>query len=70
MASPEISDLIVVGAGPAGLQAAVFAESEGLDTLVLDSGIQIGGQAGTSQWVENDGAFPNGISGRDMMGHG
>ncbi|MFG1795846.1 FAD-dependent oxidoreductase [Nocardia sp. NPDC049149] len=55
-------DLIVVGAGPAGLGAAVYGASEGLSTLVLDS-IAIGGQAGTSSRIENYLGFPSGISG-------
>jgi len=58
-------DLTVIGAGPAGLAAAVYAASEGLDTLVLD-GITIGGQAASSSRIENYLGFPSGISGSDL----
>ena len=57
-----ICDLVIVGAGPAGLGAAVYAASEGLDTLVIDQG-PIGGQAGTSSMIRNYLGFPRGISG-------
>jgi thioredoxin reductase (NADPH) len=60
-----LSDLIVVGSGPAGLAAAVYGASEGLDTISLD-GYAIGGQAGTSSRIENYVGFPNGISGEDL----
>jgi thioredoxin reductase (NADPH) len=63
---PEhIYDLVVVGAGPAGLAAAVYAASEGLDVLLADS-MAAGGQAGTSSWIENYLGFPAGISGADL----
>jgi thioredoxin reductase (NADPH) len=58
----RIRDLIVVGAGPAGLAAGVYAASEGLDVLVLDTGTP-GGQAGSSSKIENYLGFPTGISG-------
>ena len=58
----RIRDLIVVGAGPAGLAAAVYAASEGLDVLVLETGTP-GGQAGSSSRIENYLGFPTGISG-------
>ncbi|MET0991401.1 MAG: FAD-dependent oxidoreductase [Lacisediminihabitans sp.] len=58
-------DLTVIGAGPAGLAAAVYAASEGLDTLVLD-GITIGGQAASSSRIENYLGFPSGISGSEL----
>jgi len=60
-------DLVVVGAGPAGLAAAVYAASEGLDTLVIE-GLAPGGQAGTSSKIENYLGFPTGISGQALAG--
>lgn len=59
--------LVVVGAGPAGLAAAVYAASEGLDTLILES-LAPGGQAGTSSKIENYLGFPTGISGQALAG--
>jgi thioredoxin reductase (NADPH) len=58
-------DLVVVGAGPAGLSAAVYGASEGLSTLVLESAA-IGGQAGTSSRIRNFLGFPAGISGGEL----
>jgi thioredoxin reductase (NADPH) len=58
----RLRDVIVVGAGPAGLAAAVYAASEGLDVLVLETGTP-GGQAGSSSKIENYLGFPTGISG-------
>lgn len=58
-------DLTIVGAGPAGLAAAVYAASEGLDTVVLES-YAPGGQAGSSSLIENFFGFPTGISGGDL----
>jgi Thioredoxin reductase len=58
-------DVIVVGAGPAGLAAAVYAASEGLDVLVIESNVP-GGQAGSSSKIENYLGFPAGISGQDL----
>ena len=58
-------DLIVVGAGPAGLSAAVYGASEGLSTLVLES-TAMGGQAGTSSRIRNFLGFPAGISGGEL----
>jgi thioredoxin reductase (NADPH) len=58
----EVYDLVVVGAGPAGLAAAVYGASEGLATLVVDAEA-IGGQAGTSSMIRNYLGFPRGISG-------
>jgi thioredoxin reductase (NADPH) len=63
--SEMIYDVIVVGAGPAGLAAAVYAASEGLCTLVIES-IAPGGQAGTSSKIENYLGFPTGISGQRL----
>ena len=62
-----VRDLIIVGAGPAGLAAAVYAASEGLDVLVLE-GTAPGGQAGTSSRIENYLGFPTGISGQALAG--
>jgi thioredoxin reductase (NADPH) len=58
-------DLAIVGAGPAGLAAAVYAASEGLNTVVLES-YAPGGQAGSSSLIENFFGFPTGISGGDL----
>ncbi|MGA7240960.1 MAG: FAD-dependent oxidoreductase [Bryobacteraceae bacterium] len=62
-----VYDLIVVGAGPSGLAAAVYGASEGLNVLVLE-GNSPGGQAGTSSRIENYLGFPMGISGQDLTG--
>ncbi|MFZ0313813.1 MAG: FAD-dependent oxidoreductase [Candidatus Korobacteraceae bacterium] len=61
----QVRDLIVVGAGPAGLAAAVYAASEGLDVLVVETSSP-GGQAGTSSRIENYLGFPMGISGGEL----
>lgn len=58
----RVRDVIVVGAGPAGLAAAVYSASEGLDVLVLETGTP-GGQAGSSSKIENYFGFPTGVSG-------
>ena len=60
-----LSDLTIVGAGPAGLAAAVYAASEGLNTVVLE-GYAPGGQAGSSSLIENFFGFPTGVSGGDL----
>jgi len=65
----EPADLIVVGTGPAGLAAAVYGASEGLQTVAVDD-IAIGGQAGTSSRIENYLGFPTGISGGDLAFRG
>ena len=61
----RVRDVVVVGAGPAGLAAAVYGASEGLDVLVLDSHAP-GGQAGSSSRIENYLGFPTGISGQEL----
>ena len=63
--SLHIHDVVIVGAGPAGLAAAVYGASEGLDTLVIDSR-GVGGQAGTSSRIENYVGFPTGVSGSEL----
>jgi len=63
----RVNDLVIVGAGPAGLAAAVYGASEGLDVLVLESSSP-GGQAGSSSRIENYLGFPTGISGLDLTG--
>jgi thioredoxin reductase (NADPH) len=65
LAEKDVHDLIVVGAGPAGLAAAVYAASEGLGVLVVE-GSAPGGQAGSSSRIENYLGFPGGISGQDL----
>jgi thioredoxin reductase (NADPH) len=61
----EVADTVIVGAGPSGLAAAVYAASEGLCTVILDD-TAIGGQAGSSSRIENYLGFPTGISGGDL----
>jgi thioredoxin reductase (NADPH) len=63
----HVRDLVIVGAGPSGLAAAVYAASEGLDVLVLESNAP-GGQAGSSSKIENYLGFPTGISGQELAG--
>jgi thioredoxin reductase (NADPH) len=63
----QLRDLLIVGAGPAGLAAAVYGASEGLDVLVLESNSP-GGQAGSSSKIENYLGFPTGISGQELAG--
>ncbi len=65
LARREEVDLVVVGAGPAGLGAAVYGASEGLDTLVVE-GTALGGQAGASRRIENYLGFPAGIAGSEL----
>jgi thioredoxin reductase (NADPH) len=62
-------DVLVVGGGPAGIAAAVYAGSEGMSALVLED-LAIGGQAGTSSRIENYMGFPTGISGADLCWRG
>jgi len=61
----ELYDVVIVGAGPAGLTAAVYAASEGLRTVVVER-VAPGGQAGTSARIENYPGFPQGISGAEL----
>jgi thioredoxin reductase (NADPH) len=61
----DLVDLTVIGSGPAGLGAAVYGASEGLDTVLLDA-IGIGGQAAASSRIENYLGFPSGLSGQDL----
>ena len=63
----EEVDLLVIGGGPAGLGAAVYGASEGLNTLVIDSNA-LGGQAGSSRRIENYLGFPAGVSGSELTG--
>jgi thioredoxin reductase (NADPH) len=63
----RIRDVVIVGAGPAGLAAAVYAASEGLDALVVESNSP-GGQAASSSRIENYLGFPTGISGQELAG--
>jgi len=63
----HVRDLVIVGAGPAGLAAAVYGASEGLDVLVIEADSP-GGQAGSSSRIENYLGFPTGIPGQDLAG--
>jgi thioredoxin reductase (NADPH) len=67
--SQAIYDVAVVGAGPSGLAAAVYAASEGLSTIVIE-GTAPGGQAGTSSKIENYLGFPTGVSGQQLASRG
>jgi thioredoxin reductase (NADPH) len=64
--SSQVHDLVIVGAGPAGLAAALYGASEGLRTMVVEDRA-IGGQAGTSSMIRNYPGFPRGISGGDLV---
>lgn len=65
--STHLRDLVIVGAGPSGLAAAVYGASEGLDVLVLENSAP-GGQAGASSRIENYLGFPTGITGQELAG--
>jgi len=61
----DTCDVVIIGAGPAGLAAAVYAASEGLSTVVLET-VMPGGQAGTSPMIRNYPGFPHGLTGEDL----
>lgn len=65
----RLYDLIIIGAGPSGIAAAVYASSEGIKTLVIDR-VGPGGQAGSSSKIENFIGFPSGLSGSDLANRG
>ena len=69
IADDAVVDVLIVGAGPAGVAAAVYAGAEGLSGLVIED-TAIGGQAGTSSRIENYMGFPTGISGADLVYRG
>ncbi|VXC99669.1 FAD-dependent oxidoreductase [Sphingomonas sp. 8AM] len=69
LADDAVFDVLIVGAGPAGVAAGVYAGAEGLSALVVDE-TAIGGQAGTSSRIENYMGFPTGISGGDLVWRG
>jgi thioredoxin reductase len=66
----EPHDVVIVGSGPAGLSAAIYGGSEGLDTLVVETQERIGGQAGLSSRIENYLGFPAGVAGRELATDG
>ncbi len=65
----EVVDVLIVGGGPAGVAAAVYAGAEGLSAIVVED-LAVGGQAGTSSRIENYMGFPTGISGADLVWRG
>jgi thioredoxin reductase (NADPH) len=65
----EVADVLIVGGGPAGVAAAVYAGAEGLSAIVVED-VAVGGQAGTSSRIENYLGFPTGISGADLVWRG
>jgi thioredoxin reductase (NADPH) len=69
VAFDEVVDVLIVGGGPAGVAAGVYAGAEGLRALVIED-IAVGGQAGTSSRIENYMGFPTGISGADLVWRG
>ncbi len=69
ISSQRTYDLVIVGGGPAGVAAAVYAGSEGIEALVVED-TAVGGQAGTSSRIENYMGFPTGISGADLTWRG
>ncbi|MDP5215858.1 FAD-dependent oxidoreductase [Ruegeria sp. 2205SS24-7] len=69
LSKDRVYDVLIVGGGPAGIAAAVYAGAEGLEALVIED-LAIGGQAGTSSRIENYMGFPTGISGADLCWRG
>ncbi len=69
LSEDRVYDVLIVGAGPAGIAAGVYAGAEGLDALVLED-LAVGGQAGLSSRIENFMGFPTGISGADLCWRG
>lgn len=69
LAQDEVIDVLIVGGGPAGVAAGVYAGAEGLSAVVVED-VAIGGQAGTSSRIENYMGFPTGISGGDLVWRG
>lgn len=63
---PDVKDVVIVGSGPAGLSAAIYGATEGLDTLMVDANPGPGGQAGLSSRIENVMGFPAGVSGSQL----
>ncbi|MEO1542385.1 MAG: FAD-dependent oxidoreductase, partial [Pseudomonadota bacterium] len=68
-AKDEVVDVLIVGGGPSGVAAAVYAGAEGLSALLVEE-LAVGGQAGTSSRIENYMGFPTGISGGDLVWRG
>lgn len=62
-----VSDLLIIGGGPAGLSAAINGASEGLNVRLLDNGLTLGGQAKESSGIENYPGFPEGVTGNELM---
>ncbi|WP_323762272.1 FAD-dependent oxidoreductase [Maricaulis sp.] len=69
IAEDEVIDVLIVGGGPAGVAAAVYAGAEGLNAVLIED-LAVGGQAGTSSRIENYMGFPTGISGADLVWRG
>ena len=69
VSADDLYDVLIVGGGPSGVAAAVYAGAEGLRAIVVED-LAIGGQAGTSSRIENYMGFPTGISGGDLVGRG
>lgn len=65
MADKNVRDLVIIGAGPAALSAAIYTCREDIDTLLIEKGI-VGGQAATTDWVDNYPGFPEGIAGDEL----